>query len=84
MDVLLCPSGPRPNGTDSALARRFRAPHADRHGRAAQTPTVIDAGPPSETVSGLSEEGHAGGQFPRPDLVERLTRVLAVTKNAYG
>jgi pimeloyl-ACP methyl ester carboxylesterase/lysophospholipase L1-like esterase len=41
---------------------------------------VIDAGLPSETVSGLSEEGHAGGQFPRPDLAERLDRVLALTK----
>src|SRR5207302_9867610 len=29
---------------------------------------VIDAGLPSETVSGLSEDGHAGGKFPRPDL----------------
>lgn len=37
---------------------------------------VANAGLPSETVSGLSEDGHAGGQFPRPDLHERLTRVL--------
>ena len=43
-------------------------------------PLVIDAGLPSETVSGLSEDGHAGGAFPRPDLAERLDRVLAVTK----
>jgi lysophospholipase L1-like esterase len=43
-------------------------------------PTVIDIGLPSETVSGLSEEGHAGGQFPRPDLAERLDRVLKETK----
>lgn len=43
-------------------------------------PLVIDAGLPSETVSGLSEEGHAGGKFPRPDLHERLDRILAVTK----
>jgi hypothetical protein len=48
--------------------------------RTEQTPTVIDAGLPSETVSGLSEEGHAGGKFPRPDLSERLKRVLVVTK----
>lgn len=34
----------------------------------------------SETVSGLSEEGHAGGKFPRPDLHERLARVLTQTK----
>lgn len=33
-------------------------------------------GLPSETVSGLSEAGHAGGKFPRPDLHERLERVL--------
>ncbi|WP_461043063.1 SGNH/GDSL hydrolase family protein [Spirosoma harenae] len=40
----------------------------------------INVGLPSETVSGLSEEGHADGQFPRPDLHERLARVLAQTK----
>ncbi|OYW18102.1 MAG: hypothetical protein B7Z55_11270 [Planctomycetales bacterium 12-60-4] len=44
-----------------------------------KVPTVIDVGLPSETVSGLSEDGHAGGQFPRPVLSERLQRVLAVT-----
>lgn len=38
---------------------------------------IVNFGLPSETVSGLSEEGHAGGQFPRPDLFERLDRVLA-------
>ncbi len=31
-------------------------------------------------MSGLSEPGHAGGQFPRPDLHERLDRVLQATK----
>lgn len=36
----------------------------------------INLGLPSETVSGLSEPGHAGGQFPRPTLHERLARVL--------
>jgi len=40
----------------------------------------INVGLPSETVSGLSEEGHAGGRFPRPDLHERLGRVLYLTK----
>jgi lysophospholipase L1-like esterase len=40
----------------------------------------INLGLPSETVSGLSEEGHAGGQFPRPDLHERLERVLKHAK----
>jgi pimeloyl-ACP methyl ester carboxylesterase/lysophospholipase L1-like esterase len=37
---------------------------------------IVNFGLPSETVSGLSEEGHAGGQFPRPCLHERLERVL--------
>jgi hypothetical protein len=41
---------------------------------------LIDCGLPSETVSGLSEEGHAGGTFPRPDLHERLDRVLRVVR----
>lgn len=40
----------------------------------------INLGLPSETVSGLSEEGHAAGAFPRPDLHERLARVLLATK----
>ncbi len=40
----------------------------------------LNLGLPSETVSGLSEPGHADGQFPRPDLHERLDRVLAQTK----
>ena len=37
-------------------------------------------GLPSETVSGLSEDGHASGRFPRPDLHERLARVLEQIK----
>ncbi|MFM7043314.1 MAG: GDSL-type esterase/lipase family protein, partial [Planctomycetaceae bacterium] len=41
---------------------------------------VIDVGLPSETVSGLSEEGHANGSFPRPDVAERLDRVLRVVR----
>lgn len=41
---------------------------------------IISAGLSSETVSGLSEPGHAGGKFPRPDLHERLDRVLEGTK----
>ena len=40
----------------------------------------LNLGLPSETVSGLSEPGHAGGAFPRPDLHERLGQVLAQTK----
>ena len=42
--------------------------------------SLINCGLPSETVSGLSEAGHAGGKFPRPDLHERLDRVLALVK----
>lgn len=40
----------------------------------------VNCGLSSETVSGLSEEGHAGGKFPRPDVHERLERVLAEVK----
>ena len=40
----------------------------------------LNLGLPSETVSGLSEPGHAGGDFPRPVLRERLDRVLSKTK----
>src|SRR5436305_15257546 len=45
-----------------------------------KTYEFINMGLPSETVSGLSEQGHAEGKFPRPDLHERLDRVLALTK----
>lgn len=45
-----------------------------------RTPEVLNLGLASETVSGLSEEGHAGGAFPRPELFERLDRVLALTQ----
>jgi lysophospholipase L1-like esterase len=37
---------------------------------------LLGLGLASETLSGLSEEGHAGGKFPRPCLFERLGRVL--------
>lgn len=37
---------------------------------------IFNVGLPSETASGLSEAGHAGGAFPRPDVHERLDRVL--------
>lgn len=40
----------------------------------------MNLGLPSETVSGLSEPDHAGGSFPRPDLHERLQRVLQQTR----
>jgi len=41
---------------------------------------IINLGLPSETVSGLSEPNHAGGQFPRPILKERLERALTNIK----
>lgn len=37
---------------------------------------IVNFGLSSETVSGLSEPGHAGGSFPRPCLHERLQRIL--------
>lgn len=43
---------------------------------------LLNLGLPSETVSGLSEAGHAGGAFPRPDLHERLERALTQTRPA--
>ena len=41
---------------------------------------AIGLGLASETLSGLTEDGHAGGKFPRPCLFERLGRVLAKAK----
>jgi lysophospholipase L1-like esterase len=41
---------------------------------------IIGLGLASETLSGLSEDGHAGGKFPRPCLFERLDRVLEKAK----
>jgi len=43
-------------------------------------PEILNLGLPSETASGLSEAGHAGGAFPRPDVNERLGRVLSRLK----
>jgi lysophospholipase L1-like esterase len=45
--------------------------------RCAKPFTFINCGLSSETVSGLSEPGHADGLFPRPTLSERLERVLS-------
>ncbi len=42
--------------------------------------TFINVGLPSETVSGLSEPNHANGEFPRPDLHDRLDRMLTKIK----
>jgi len=38
--------------------------------------TIVNAALPSETASGLSEPGHAGGAYPRPVVHERLERAL--------
>jgi lysophospholipase L1-like esterase len=43
---------------------------------------IVSVGLASETTSGLSEEGHAGGKFPRPCLHERLGRALEAVKPA--
>lgn len=43
-------------------------------------PLVISTGLPSETVSGLTEDGHADGKFPRPVINERVQRVLDLVK----
>lgn len=37
---------------------------------------IVSMALPSETVSGLSEPGHAGGAFPRPCLHDRLDSIL--------
>ena len=41
---------------------------------------ITSAGLASETLSGLSESGHAGGKFGRPCLFERLDRALKAVK----
>lgn len=41
---------------------------------------IYPLGLSSETVSGLSEDGHAGGRFPRPCLFERFDRLLTKLK----
>lgn len=38
--------------------------------------SIVNFALPSETVSGLSESGHAGGSYPRPSLLKRLKRIL--------
>ncbi|MGH7952739.1 MAG: SGNH/GDSL hydrolase family protein, partial [Limisphaerales bacterium] len=42
--------------------------------------TFLNLGQSSETVSGLSEPGHAGGKYTRPDLHTRLASILEKTK----
>ena len=45
---------------------------------------IYGLGLSSETLSGLSEEGHAGGKFPRPCLFERLGRLLELLEHRVG
>jgi len=40
----------------------------------------LNLGLPSETVSGLSEPGHAHDSFPRPNLHDRLNHLLELTR----
>ena len=61
-------------GYIASLEAAMIASHPERHIE------ILNLGLPSETVSGLSEPGHASGKFPRPDLHERLERVLEKTK----
>src|SRR5580698_6338305 len=42
--------------------------------------TFLNLGQSSETVSGLSEPGHAGGKYTRPDMHTRLAAVLEKTR----
>lgn len=63
-------SGEYVEDIEAYVVSRFPATHLE----------LLNLGLPSETVSGLSEPGHAGGQFPRPCLHERLRRVLDKTK----
>ena len=62
-------------GYIAILEAAMRIQYPDR-----EVPEFINLGLPSETVSGLSEPGHAGGSFPRPNLHERLGRILRETK----
>ena len=61
-------------GYVAVLEAYFRVAEPDRQIE------ILNLGVPSETLSGLSEPGHAGGKFPRPDLHERLDRALIKTK----
>lgn len=61
-------------GWVAAVATYLATRHPD------QQVEIINAALPSETVSGLSEDGHAGGAFPRPCLHERLARALEQTR----
>lgn len=63
-------AGGWPTRVESAL--RNTPSHADA--------VILNLALPSETASGLSEPGHAGGTFPRPCVHDRLASVLKQTK----
>lgn len=48
-----------------------------RQAPACRNAEIVSMALPSETVSGLSEPGHAGGAFPRPCLHDRLDSILS-------
>lgn len=72
--VFLGDSITQAGGYVDLLETAIRVQHPDR------SMEILNLGLSSETTSGLSEPGHAGGAFPRPDLHERLERVLEQTK----
>lgn len=63
-------SGQWPALVESALRQTPAYRHAE----------IVSMALPSETVSGLSEPGHAGGAFPRPCLHDRLDSILSKYK----
>lgn len=54
--------------------------HFARTAQPSKSVDIISIGLASETVSGVSEPGHAGGAFPRPCVHERLGRALNAAK----
>lgn len=72
--VFLGDSITQAGGYVDLLETAIRVQHPDR------SMEILNLSLASETTSGLSEPGHAGGAFPRPDLHERLERVLEQTK----
>ncbi|HEX7260686.1 MAG TPA: GDSL-type esterase/lipase family protein [Luteolibacter sp.] len=59
-----------PVGAESALRNTPKFADAD----------IVNFGLASETASGLSEPGHAGGEYPRPCVNERIGRILSAYK----
>ncbi len=51
-----------------------------RQQKSLENAEIVNFALPSETASGLSEQGHAGGAFPRPCIHDRLGRILKAYK----